>query len=101
MSENATFLVTDGTGSFGNAFKRNLLKRDIKSIKVFCRDEDHQYALIMKLSDDRVKFFLGEIRDIYPISLAVRNFDLVFHPSALKLVPPLKNILQNLSRLTL
>jgi len=55
--ENASFLVTGGTGSFGNAFVKNLLKSDIRSVTVFSRDEDKQHAQRMRLSDDRVKFF--------------------------------------------
>lgn len=86
--ENATFLVTGGTGSFGNAFIRNLLKRNIRSITIFSRDEDKQHALRMKLADDRVKFFLGDVRDKHAIDIALREIDFVFHAAALKHVPP-------------
>ncbi len=88
MFENASFLVTGGTGSFGNAFIKNLLKSDIHSVTIFSRDEDKQHALRVKLSDDRVKFFLGDIRDKDAINLALKKIDFVFHAAALKHVPP-------------
>jgi UDP-N-acetylglucosamine 4,6-dehydratase len=86
--ENASFLVTGGTGSFGNAFVKNLLKSDIRSVTVFSRDEDKQHAQRMRLADDRVKFFLGDIRDKDAIDLALKEIDFVFHAAALKHVPP-------------
>ena len=60
--KNKTFLITGGTGSFGNAVLKKFLKTNIKEIRIFSRDEKKQYDLRKKINDDRVKFYLGDIR---------------------------------------
>jgi UDP-N-acetylglucosamine 4,6-dehydratase len=91
MLKNSSFLITGGTGSFGYTFMSHLLKSDVRSITCFSRDEDKQHALKMTLSDDRVKFILGDIRDVDAVNSALRDIDFVFHAAALKHVPPSEN----------
>jgi len=88
MLPNSSFLVTGGTGSFGNTFIKYLLKNNVRAITCFSRDEDKQHALKLRLSDERIKFILGDIRDPYAIDLALEDVDFVFHGAALKHVPP-------------
>ena len=85
MLTNSSFLVTGGTGSFGKTFIKHLLKNDVRSITCFSRDEDKQHALKISLSDERIKFIIGDIRDSYAVDLALKDIDFVFHGAALKL----------------
>jgi len=82
-----TFLITGGTGSFGNAVLKKLLKTNIKEIRIFSRDEKKQYDLRKKINDDRVKFYLGDIRNYSSVLEAANNVDFIFHAAALKQVP--------------
>ena len=81
------FLITGGTGSFGNAVLKKILKTNIKEIRVFSRDEKKQYDLRKKINDDRVKFYLGDIRNYSSVLEASKNVDYIFHAAALKQVP--------------
>src|SRR6056300_542657 len=81
------FLITGGTGSFGNAVLRKLLKTNIEEIRVFSRDEKKQHDLRKKINDDRVKFYLGDIRNYSSVLEATKNVDYIFHAAALKQVP--------------
>ena len=82
-----TFLITGGTGSFGNAVLKKLLKTNIKEIRIFSRDEKKQYDLRKKVNDDRVKFYLGDIRNYSSVLEATKNVNYIFHAAALKQVP--------------
>ncbi len=83
----ATVAITGGTGSFGSTIVRKLLDREIAAIHVFSRDEAKQDEMRQGLGDNRVKFFLGDVRDYESVANAVHGVDYVFHAAALKQVP--------------
>ena len=87
MFKNKTLLITGGTGSFGSAVLQRLLTLDIKEIRVFSRDEKKQDDMRRKFADNRVKFYIGDVRDYGSIINAIRGVDYVFHAAALKQVP--------------
>lgn len=87
MFENDILLITGGTGSFGNEVLKHFLKLGIKEIRIFSRDEEKQYHMRKKYNDDRLKFYIGDIRDINSIRSALKGVDYIFHASALKQVP--------------
>ena len=87
MFKNKTLLITGGTGSFGNAVLRRFLNTDIKEIRIFSRDEKKQDDMRKVYNNDKLKFYLGDVRDINSIKDAVRGVDFVFHAAALKQVP--------------
>jgi UDP-N-acetylglucosamine 4,6-dehydratase/5-epimerase len=80
-------LITGGTGSFGNAVLRRFLILDVKEIRIFSRDEKKQDDMRRKYADDRLKFYIGDVRDYGSIMNAVRGVDYIFHSAALKQVP--------------
>jgi UDP-glucose 4-epimerase len=82
-----TVLITGGTGSFGNAMVKRLRALDIREIRVFSRDEKKQDDMRKALQDDRVKFYIGDVRDRDSIRDAVQGVDFLFHAAALKQVP--------------
>jgi len=84
---NKKFLITGGTGSFGNTVCKYLLKNNVKQIRIFSRDENKQDIMRNYLRDSRVNFFIGDIRDYDSIFDACNNIDYVFHAAALKQVP--------------
>ena len=87
MFNNKVLLITGGTGSFGNAVLRRFLNLDIKEIRIFSRDEKKQDDMRRKYADDRLKFYIGDVRDYESIMNAVRGVDYIFHSAALKQVP--------------
>jgi len=80
-------LVTGGTGSFGRAFVQRALTSRARKIIVFSRDEQKHYALERELSDRRMRFFVGDIRDRERLQVALRDVDIVIHAAAMKHVP--------------
>lgn len=82
-----TLLITGGTGSFGNAVLDRFLNTGVAEIRVFSRDEKKQEDMRIRLSSDRVKFYLGDVRDYNSIDSALQGVDFVFHAAALKQVP--------------
>lgn len=82
-----TLLITGGTGSFGNAVLSRFLHAGIKEIRVFSRDEKKQDDMRVALKNDKVKFYLGDVRDYESIHDALKGVDHVFHAAALKQVP--------------
>ena len=86
--ENASILITGGTGSFGKAFLETVLTQHTpRRVVIFSRDELKQYEMKQKWGDDlRVRFFLGDIRDVDRLTLAMHGVDLVVHAAALKQV---------------
>ena len=90
---NRTLLITGGTGSFGNAVLNRFLKTDIGEIRVFSRDEKkqddmrHEFQAKMPEVADKIKFFIGDVRDLQSIKNAMYGVDYVFHAAALKQVP--------------
>lgn len=82
-----TLLITGGTGSFGNAVLRSLLGSTIKEIRILSRDEKKQDDMRRKFADDRLKFYIGDVRDYSSVMNAVRGVECIFHAAALKQVP--------------
>jgi len=87
MFENKTLLITGGTGSFGTTVLNRILATNIKEIRIFSRDEKKQEDLRIKLSNPKVKFFIGDVRDLSSLEDAVKGVDCIFHAAALKQVP--------------
>ncbi|MDB4505885.1 polysaccharide biosynthesis protein [Saprospiraceae bacterium] len=87
MFKGKTLLITGGTGSFGNAVLTRFIETDIKEIRVFSRDEKKQDDMRRKLRTDKVKYFIGDVRDYNSVENAVRGVDYIFHAAALKQVP--------------
>jgi len=86
--QNKTLLITGGTGSFGNAVLNRFLKTDhFKEIRIFSRDEKKQDDMRNQLKNDKLKFYIGDVRDYTSIERAMRGVDYVFHAAALKQVP--------------
>ncbi|WP_374960212.1 polysaccharide biosynthesis protein [Gilvibacter sp.] len=85
---NKKLLITGGTGSFGNAVLSRFLDTDhFSEIRIFSRDEKKQDDLRRRLSDPKVKFYIGDVRDYKAVDIAMRGVDYVFHAAALKQVP--------------
>lgn len=87
MFKNKTLLITGGTGSFGNAVCRRFLETDIKEIRIFSRDEKKQEDMRKFYKNDKLKFYIGDVRDYNSIYDAMRGVDYVFQAAALKQVP--------------
>ena len=84
---NKTLLITGGTGSFGNAVLSRFLNTDIKEIRIFSRDEKKQDDMRHELQSDKVKFYIGDVRDKRSVDGAMNGVDYIFHAAALKQVP--------------
>jgi len=87
MFKNKTLLITGGTGSFGNAVLKRFLNTDIKEIRIFSRDEKKQHDMRIDLQNDKVKFYIGDVRDYSSINSSLIGVDYIFHAAALKQVP--------------
>ena len=87
MFKDKTLLITGGTGSFGNAVLNRFLDTDIKEIRIFSRDEKKQDDMRKQYKNDKIKFYIGDVRDIQSIKNAMYDVDYVFHAAALKQVP--------------
>ena len=87
MLKNKTLLITGGTGSFGNAVLKRFLDTDIKEIRIFSRDEKKQHDMRVIFKNDKLKYYIGDVRDFDSIYSALKNVDFVFHAAALKQVP--------------
>lgn len=87
MFTNATLMITGGTGSFGNAVLKRFLKTDIKEIRIFSRDEKKQDDMRKKYRNEKIKFYLGDVRDLQSVRHAIYGVDYVFNAAALKQVP--------------
>ena len=87
MFENKTLLITGGTGSFGNAVLKKFLNTNIREIRIFSRDEKKQHDMRVELQNEKVKFYIGDVRDYDSINSALTGVDYVFHAAALKQVP--------------
>lgn len=87
MFTNKTLLITGGTGSFGNTVLKRFLSSDIAEIRIFSRDEKKQDDMRNKLKNDKVRFYIGDVRNIESIREAVKGVDYIFHAAALKQVP--------------
>ncbi|NOY95832.1 MAG: polysaccharide biosynthesis protein [Chlorobi bacterium] len=85
--DNKTILITGGTGSFGNAVLRRFLKTSIKEIRIFSRDEKKQDDMRLLYKNDKIKFYIGDVRDRLSVDSAMKGVDYIFHAAALKQVP--------------
>lgn len=91
--ENKTLLITGGTGSFGNAVLNRFLRTDIKEIRIFSRDEKkqddmrHEYQAKYPEDFEKIKFYIGNVRDLQSVKNAMHGVDYIFHAAALKQVP--------------
>lgn len=93
LFKDKTLLITGGTGSFGNAVLNRFLKTDIGEIRVFSRDEKkqddmrHEFQAKMPEAADKIKFFIGDVRELASVKNAMHGVDYIFHAAALKQVP--------------
>ncbi|MCS6716040.1 polysaccharide biosynthesis protein [Proteus terrae] len=87
MFKDKILLITGGTGSFGNAVLRRFLNTDIKEIRIFSRDEKKQDDMRKSFKSDKLKFYIGDVRDYQSVANAMRGVDYVYHAAALKQVP--------------
>jgi len=85
--KNKTLLITGGTGSFGNAVLNRFLDSDIREVRIFSRDEKKQEDMRIKYKNDKIKFYIGNVRDYRGLDNAMGGVDYVFHAGALKQVP--------------
>ncbi len=85
--KNKKILITGGTGSFGHAFVKKLLKYNLKEIVIFSRDEKKQDDMRKEFNNPRLKFHIGDIRDEKSVEIVVQDVDYIFHAAALKQVP--------------
>lgn len=87
MLEGKTLLITGGTGSFGNAVLERFLHSGVKEIRIFSRDEKKQDDMRRHYQSDKLRFFVGDVRDLSSVQSAIYDVDYVFHAAALKQVP--------------
>lgn len=87
MFDNKVLMITGGTGSFGNTMLQRFLATDVREIRVFSRDEKKQEEMRAALANDKVKFYIGDVRDYASVAQAMTGVDFVFHAAALKQVP--------------
>lgn len=87
MFNNNVLMITGGTGSFGNTVLKRFLSTDVREIRIFSRDEKKQEDMRIELANDKVKFYIGDVRDYDSLSQAMDGVDYIFHAAALKQVP--------------
>ncbi|ADR61420.1 MULTISPECIES: polysaccharide biosynthesis protein [Pseudomonas] len=87
MFKNKVLMITGGTGSFGNTVLKRFLDTDVKEIRIFSRDEKKQEDMRIALGNDKVKFYIGDVRDYSSLIQAMVGVDYIFHAAALKQVP--------------
>lgn len=87
LYSNKSILITGGTGSLGHALVKNLLTTDVKRIVIYSRDEYKQWAMSNEIKDERLRFFIGDVRDEKRLTTALEGIDYVIHAAALKQVP--------------
>jgi UDP-N-acetylglucosamine 4,6-dehydratase len=87
MFKNKVLMITGGTGSFGHTVLKRFLDTDIREIRIFSRDEKKQEDMRIELANDKVKFYIGDVRDYDSVSQAMVGVDYIFHAAALKQVP--------------
>ena len=87
MFKDKILLITGGTGSFGNAVLERFLNTEVKEIRIFSRDEKKQDDMRIRHKSDKVKFYIGDVRDYESVDSALKGVDYIFHAAALKQVP--------------
>ena len=98
--DGSTLLITGGTGTFGNAVARRMLRSDVAEIRIFSRDEKKQHDMRIEYHEPRLKFYIGDVRDPDSLRDALEGVDYVFHAAALKQIPscefyPLQALMTN------
>ena len=102
IKKNSIVTITGGTGSFGSTMARSLLKDEVSEIRIFSRDENKQDHMRNSIKDDRMRFFIGDVRDRDSVNSAIKGSNYVFHAAALKQVPsceffPLQAVATNIT----
>lgn len=87
MLTNSTILITGGTGSWGKELTRQLLQMDVAEIRIYSRGEYQQYDMSQKFKDKRIKYIIGDVRDVHRLQVSSIGCDYIFHLAALKHVP--------------
>ena len=87
MFEGKTILITGGTGSLGQALTKKLLTLNADTIRIFSRNESKQVEMESKFSEKRLRFLIGDVRDVTRLSRAMEDIDIVIHAAAIKHVP--------------
>src|SRR4051794_37114292 len=88
MINNKSVLITGGTGSFGRKFAETILtKYNPHKVIIYSRDEFKQAVMAQSLSDERLRYFIGDVRDLPRLTMAMREVDIVIHAAAMKHVP--------------
>lgn len=87
MFDNKVLMITGGTGSFGKKVLKRFLSTNVREIRIFSRDEKKQEEMRIKLNNDKLKFYIGDVRDYDSIHQAMKGVNYVFHAAALKQVP--------------
>lgn len=87
MFDNKILMITGGTGSFGHTVLRRFLNTNVREIRIFSRDEKKQEDMRIALANDKVKFYIGDVRDYDSLKQAMVGVDYIFHAAALKQVP--------------
>ena len=90
MFEGKKILITGGTGSLGQALTKRLLETDVEIIRILSRNERNQIEMESKFKNEKLRFLLGDIRDLDRFTRAVEDIDIVFHAAALKHVPKIE-----------
>ena len=90
MFEGKKILITGGTGSLGQALTQRLLDMGVETIRIFSRNEHKQIEMESKFQDERLRFFIGDVRDYQRLEMALEDIDIVFHAAALKHVPKIE-----------
>lgn len=87
MFDNKVLMITGGTGSFGNTVLKRFLETEVQEIRIFSRDEKKQEEMRLSMNHEKLKFYIGDVRDYDSVSQAMKGVDYVFHAAALKQVP--------------
>ena len=87
MLKGKKLLITGGTGSFGNAVLKRFLDTEVEEIRIFSRDEKKQVDMRRVYQNDKIQYYIGDVRDLNSIRQAMYDIDYVFHAAALKQVP--------------
>ena len=87
MFDGKKVLITGGTGSLGQSLTKRILQTNVKTIRIFSRNESKQVSMESKFNDKRLRFLIGDIRDLPRLTTAFEDIDIVFHAAALKHVP--------------
>ena len=90
MLKNKKILITGGTGSLGQALTKRLLSQDVDIVRIFSRNEHKQVEMESKFDDERLRFLIGDVRDLKRLTMALEDIDIVFHAAALKHVPKIE-----------